>query len=166
MHTYIAFLCVCFKKSRDTNVIKMSVMPSTLYSLSIVYVTCVAEQHELRRYIQFQGFGKLLYWYYYTQFYFLQPTWIVSLALTFWDSQLVTWCCKFTTVVIHVAEKLEFEMLMQMGLNNKWTITIKILLVTALDYNKIVMITIFFLLQVRTSTKLSNHNSSSGRSGL
>jgi hypothetical protein len=62
MHTYIAFLCVCFlKKQRDTNVIKMSVMPSTLYFLSIVYVKCVAESHELRRYVQFWGFGKLLY---------------------------------------------------------------------------------------------------------
>ncbi len=46
------------------------------------------------------------------------------LHLTFWASQLVILCCKSTTVVIHVAEKLEFEMLMQMGLNNKLDLSV------------------------------------------
>jgi len=62
-----------------------------------------------------------------SEFYFLQPTGMVSLALTFWASQLVILCCKFTTVVIHLAEKLEFEMLMQMGLNNIWTYSMYLL---------------------------------------
>jgi hypothetical protein len=91
-------------------------MPSTLYLLAIVYVRCVAQPHELRRYINSGVLEN-----YYTQ----TTTLKVLFSPTNMDCLTCTNFLGFTIghIVLQiyncVAEKLEFEMLMQVGLNNK-----------------------------------------------